>query len=252
MADPEKYFRCNVAGTLNLLAAMRGAGVRRIVFSSTCSTYGNPVRLPIDETHPQEPVNPYGLSKLVAERMMREYARQYDFGVVALRYFNAAGCHRSGELGERHDPETHLIPLVLREVLRVASGGSPNDTRLSVFGDDFDTPDGTCIRDYVHVDDLCSAHDLAMQRLLAADSGLWAAFNLGTGSGHSVKEVIDACRRVTATDIRHRVAPRRPGDPALLVATAERARAELGWAPAIPDLDEIVATAWRWFSRAGP
>ena len=180
---------------------------------------------------------------------MADYGRAYGLGTVALRYFNAAGCDPEGELGERHDPETHLIPLVLREALRVRGGGKPEDTRLQVFGEDFDTPDGSCIRDYVHVADLCTAHLLAMERLLSGRISGFEAFNLGTGNGYSVKEVVESCRRVTGQDIRYRVSGRRAGDPARLVAGAERARAELGWSPKFDDLSDIVETAWRWFSR---
>ena len=247
--NPSKYYSNNVIGTLNLLEAMRVAEVQRLVFSSTCSTYGDPISLPINEDHPQQPVNPYGMSKLTAERAMTDYGHAYGLDTVALRYFNAAGCDPEGELGERHDPETHLIPLVLREALRVRDGGKPEDTLLQVFGDDFATPDGTCIRDYVHIEDLCAAHLLAMQRLMSGKVSGFNAFNLGTGNGFSVKEVIETCRRVTGQDIRYRVAGRRVGDPARLVASASRARAELGWSPKFNQLSQIVETAWRWFSR---
>ena len=181
--DPAKYYANNVIGTLNLLEAMRAAEVQRLVFSSTCSTYGDPVSLPMNEDHPQQPVNPYGMSKLTVERAMADYGRAYGLGTVALRYFNAAGCDPEGELGERHDPETHLIPLILREALRVRGGGKPEDTQLQVFGDDFDTPDGTCIRDYVHIADLCAAHLLAMERLMGGKVSGFEAFNLGPGMG---------------------------------------------------------------------
>jgi len=200
------------------------------------------------EDHPQRPVNPYGMSKLMAERAMADYGRAYGLGTIALRYFNAAGCDPEGELGERHDPETHLIPVILREAQRVRDGGNPADTRLQVFGDDFDTPDGTCIRDYVHVTDLCAAHLLAVDRLQGAGAG-FEAFNLGTGTGYSVKEVIETCRHVTGQDIRYRVAGRRAGDPARLVASSARARNELGWVPEFDSLEPIVETAWRWFAR---
>ena len=247
--DPAKYYANNVIGTLNLLRAMRAAQVNRLVFSSTCSTYGDPVSLPMSEDHPQRPVNPYGVTKLTAERAMADYGRAYGLGTVALRYFNAAGCDHEGELGERHDPETHLIPLILREALRVRAGGKPEDTQLQVFGDDFDTPDGSCVRDYVHIADLCAAHLHAMDRLMGDKVAGFEAFNLGTGKGFSVKEVIETCRRVTAQDIRYRVGGLRAGDPARLVASAERARAELGWSPEFKELSDIVETAWRWFSR---
>jgi UDP-glucose 4-epimerase len=247
--EPAKYYINNVIGTLNLLEAMRVTGTQRLVFSSTCSTYGDPVSLPMTEDHPQRPVNPYGMSKLTAERAMADYGRAYGLGTVALRYFNAAGCDPDGELGERHDPETHLIPLILREALRVRGGGKPEDTQLQVFGDDFDTPDGTCIRDYVHIADLCAAHLLALERLMGGKVSGFNAFNLGIGNGYSVKEVIETCRRVTGQGIRFRLAGRRPGDPARLVASAARARAELGWSPKFNELSDIVETAWRWFAR---
>jgi UDP-glucose 4-epimerase len=249
IANPGKYWVNNVGGTLNLLEAMRAADVMGLVFSSSCGTYGNPVSIPMIEDHPQHPVNPYGMSKFAAERAMADYGRAYGLRTVALRYFNAAGCDPEGELGEHHDPETHLIPLILREALRLRDGGAPAATSLEVFGDDFDTPDGTCIRDYVHVSDLCTAHLLAMQRLRQRRGEAFEAFNLGTGRGHSVKEVIETCRKVTGQDIRYRAAPRRPGDPARLVASAERARSELGWSPKYNDLGEIVRTAWHWSSR---
>lgn len=248
MSDPGKYFQNNIVGTANLLAAMREAGVERIVLSSSCSTYGDPVRTPIDESHPQAPVNPYGYSKLVSERMIREYVRAHGFRAVALRYFNAAGCDAQGRLGERHDPETHLIPLVLMEALRVRSGGAASGTKLRVFGDDFQTPDGTCVRDYVHVEDLCAAHLSSLRWLDGRPAG-FHAFNLGTGRGDSVKQVIEACKRVTGFPIGYSIAGRRPGDPSHLVANADLARAELGWVPRYSRLDEIVATAWRWMSK---
>ncbi len=246
--DPAKYYHNNVVGTLNLLGAMRAANVQRLVFSSTCSTYGDPVSIPMTEDHPQQPVNPYGMSKLVSERAMADYGRAYGMNTIALRYFNASGCDPDGELGERHDPETHLIPLVLFEALRLRAGGNPAETKLQVFGDDFDTPDGTCVRDYVHIVDLCAAHLLAMQRLMRGTGAGFEAFNLGTGNGCSVKDVIDTCRRVTGQDIQYRIAGRRAGDPARLVAGAGRAHAELGWAPQFNALSDIVETAWRWFS----
>jgi UDP-glucose-4-epimerase GalE len=249
MQDPAKYYSNNFAGTLNLLDAMRAAGVGRLVFSSTCSTYGDPVTLPMAEDHPQRPVNPYGMSKLASERAMADYGRAYGLRTVALRYFNAAGCDPEGTLGERHDPEAHLIPLVLREAMRVREGGNPADTGLEVFGDDFDTPDGTCIRDYVHVTDLCAAHLLAMDRLAPEGRPGFEAFNLGNGTGYSVKEVIETCRRVAGQEVRFRIAGRRAGDPPRLVACASRARTELGWAPGLASLDTIVETAWKWSCR---
>jgi len=248
VAQPSKYYENNVLGTLNLLEAMRAAGVARLVFSSSCATYGNPVRLPIDESHPQNPVNPYGMTKFTAERAMADFGHAYGLRTVALRYFNAAGCDPEGALGERHDPETHLIPLVLREALRVRAGGRPEDTGLRVNGEDYDTPDGSCVRDYVHVFDLCDAHLRALQRLMDGRTGAFEAFNLGNARGTSVKEVIAVCRDVTGIDIRYVVSGRRPGDPAALVADSRRAREVLGWTPRHEGLADIVQTAWNWFS----
>jgi UDP-glucose 4-epimerase len=203
----------------------------------------------MDEAHPQNPVNPYGYTKLVSERVMSEYARAYGFDVVALRYFNAAGCALDGSLGERHDPETHLIPLALDEARRVAGGGDPKATGLQVFGTDFDTADGTCVRDYIHVEDLCAAHDLALARMGRRSEPRFEAFNLGTGTGCTVKQVIAACIEVTGIEIRYREAARRPGDPPHLVAQANLATRELGWQPRIPELRDIVASAWRWQAK---
>lgn len=241
---PAKYCTNNVIGTLHLLEAMRAAQVKRLVFSSICSTYGDPVSLPMSEDHQQRPVNPYGMTKLTAERAMADYGRAYGLGTVALRYFNAAGCDPDGEFGERHDPETHLIPLILLEALRVRAGGNPEDTQLQVFGDDFDTPDGSCIRDYVHIADLCAAHLLAMEGLISSKVTGIKAYNLGIGKGFLVKEVIDTCRRVTRQNIRYRVVGRRAGDPARSVASAE-----LGWSSKFNELPNIVETAWHWFCR---
>jgi len=252
MENPSKYYDNNVLGTLNLLEAMREHRVGRLIFSSSCATYGNPQRLPMDESHPQCPVNPYGVTKFAAERAMADFSRAYDMRSVALRYFNAAGCDPEGELGERHDPETHLIPLVLNEALRVRSGGRPEDTALRVNGGDFDTPDGTCVRDYVHVADLCDAHALALNRLMEGKVDGFEAFNLGSERGASVREVIAICRDVTAIDIRSSVGSRRPGDPAALVADSRKARQQLGWAPRYENLRDIVRSAWEWFSKQAP
>lgn len=250
--NPRKFHENNVSGTLNLLEAMRKAEVRRLVFSSTCAVYGNPVRLPLDEAHPQAPVNPYGETKQIAEQAMATHAKDHRLHTVSLRYFNAAGCDPEGEFGEQHEPETHLIPLVLAEALRVRAGGRPEDSRLVVNGEDFPTPDGTCVRDYVHVSDLCDAHMLALERLMKGSGGGFEAFNLGTETGHSVKQVIQACREVTGVDIRYKVGPRRPGDPAALVASSRKAREVLGWKPRHGTLKDIVGTAWRWFSARSP
>jgi len=244
--QPAKYYENNVVGTLNLLAAMRAAGVSRLVFSSSCATYGEPVTLPVDERHPQNPANPYGFTKLAAERAMADYGGAYGVRAIALRYFNAAGCDPEGELGERHDPETHLIPLVLREALRLRAGGRPEATALVVNGEDFATRDGTCVRDYVHVCDLCDAHLRALDRLAAAGAPAFEAFNLGNGNGFTVREVIQTCREVTGLDLRYVTGGRRPGDPPALVADSTKARSLLGWSPRYAGLAEIVRTAWSW------
>jgi len=245
VADPRKYYINNVIGTLNLLHAMLDAGVSRLVFSSSCATYGAPLQEMIDESHPQRPVNPYGETKLMVEHMLRDYAQAYGLRSVALRYFNAAGCDPDGILGERHDPETHLIPLVLREAKRVMAGGDPAATGLRVFGDDFDTPDGTCIRDYIHVSDLCSAHVAALRRLMAGAAVGAEAYNLGIGRGFSNKEVIEVCRKVTGVPFEYQMAGRRSGDPSRLVGDASKAREVLGWVPDYTDMEAIIATAWR-------
>jgi UDP-glucose 4-epimerase len=234
--QPDLYYRNNVLGSFHLLEAMRQSGVRRIVFSSTTATYGAPQKIPIAETTPQQPINPYGFSKLVVERMLDDYAAAYGFGFAALRYFNAAGAAPDGTIGEDHTPESHLIPIVLQ----VALGQRP---AISVFGNDYPTPDGTCIRDYVHVDDLASAHLAALERL---EAGKAIKVNLGTGRGYSVREVIEACRRITGHAIPEVAAPRRPGDPPELVADAGMARELLGWTPHYTTIESIVETAWRW------
>lgn len=246
---PRAYYRNNFAGTLNLLDAMLDASVDKLVFSSTCSTYGNPIEIPMRESHPQNPINPYGASKLMVERVLKDYAGPYGLKSVALRYFNAAGSDPEGKIGERHDPETHLIPLVLREALRVKGGGDPAATSLAVHGNDYDTPDGTCVRDYVHVDDLATAHLAAAERMMDGKSAGARAFNLGTEKGFSVLEVIESGRRVTGAPIQYRIGPRRPGDPPRLIADSSAARRELGWQPRYLELDRIVETAWRWFSQ---
>ena len=233
--EPARYYRNNVSNTLTLLEAMREHDVRRFIFSSTAATFGEPQYVPIDERHPQVPINPYGRSKLMVEQMLEDFDQAYGLRAVSLRYFNAAGADPEGELGERHAPETHLIPLVLR----AASGRLPS---VSVFGRDYDTPDRTCIRDYIHVQDLCEAHWLALQSLMDGRPSL--ACNLGNGAGYSVQEVIDTARRVTGRDIPVVDGPRRPGDPARLVADSALARERLGWRPRFPDLDVIVGHVW--------
>ncbi len=237
MAEPYAYYRNNVAGTLTLLDAMRAAGVNRIVFSSSAAVFGHPLRDLIDEDHPTAPINPYGASKHMCERLLADAATAYGLRAVALRYFNAAGADPAGHIGESHQPETHLVP----NVLRAALGQGP---ALQIFGDDYPTRDGTCVRDYVHVDDLAVAHMAALT--LMADQPGFHAFNLGNGAGFSVREVITAAERVSGRRIAWTVARRRLGDPPTLVASAERAIGKLGWRPRYRELDAIIETAWRW------
>jgi UDP-arabinose 4-epimerase len=237
MTNPSKYFGNNTLGTFNLLETMRAAGVGTIVFSSTCATYGNPVRVPIDETHPQAPVNPYGESKLMVEKMLRWYGDCYGLRWMALRYFNAAGADPAGEIGEDHDPESHLIPLVIGGTL----GTRPP---VKVFGDDYPTADGTAVRDYIHVVDLAEAHRRAIECL---DTGTPnQAINLGTGVGQSVRQVIETVGAVSGRTVPFEMAPRRAGDPPTLVADPLRARAVLDWTPRYADLQVTVEHAWRW------
>ncbi|MFC3071456.1 UDP-glucose 4-epimerase GalE [Phenylobacterium soli] len=237
MADPGRYWRNNVQGSLTLLEAARDAGVRDIVFSSSCAVFGIPAATPIGEDAPRAPISPYGATKLTVETMLQDFGRAHGTRWVALRYFNAAGCDPDGEIGELHDPETHLIPLALE----VAAGERP---RLTVFGADHPTPDGTCVRDYVHVADLARAHVAALQRLEAGMAS--AAFNLGVGRGYSVREVIETVRAVTGAETPFTVAPRQAGDPPILIADPTRAAGALGWAPQLPELSDIVRTAWNW------
>lgn len=237
MAQPYLYYDNNVAGTLCLLQAMREAGLERLVFSSTAAVYGHPRAERIDETHPCNPINPYGASKRMVERMLADAAIAYGLRSVALRYFNAAGASEDGDIGEAHTPETHLIP----NVLRAALGAGP---ALKVFGDDYPTADGTCVRDYVHVDDLARAHLQALD-FMDAQAGAHA-FNLGHGEGFSVRSVLDVARAVTGRTIDFEIAPRRPGDPAVLVAASDQARQVLHWKPRCSDLGQIVESAWRW------
>ena len=241
VADPYAYYASNVGGTLTLLQAMRAHGVDRLVFSSTAAVFGHPQADRIDEDHPQKPINPYGASKLMVERILADAASAYGLRSVALRYFNAAGAAPDGTIGEAHDPETHLVP----NAIRAALGTGP---ALTLFGDDYPTPDGTCIRDYVHVDDLAQAHLLALD-YLDANPGAHA-FNLGNGRGFSVREVIAAVAQVSGRDVPHSIAARRPGDPAVLVASSERARAQLGWQPAYTTLAPILETALHWHQRS--
>lgn len=235
--QPARYYENNVTGTLNLLDAMRAAGVERFVFSSSAAVYGNPQSTPIDEDHPLAPINPYGRTKRIVEDALADLAAAEGLRSVSFRYFNAAGAHPDGQTGEAHDPETHLIP----NMLLAALGKRP---AVELFGDDYPTADGTCVRDYVHVQDLCAAH-LAALDWMDAHSGAHA-FNLGTGTGFSVLEVLDAARRVTGLDIPWHMAPRRAGDAAALVADGTRARARLGWTPAYDGIEALIETAWRW------
>ena len=235
--EPAKYYANNVTNTLNLLDAMVTHDVQRFIFSSSAAVYGNPHTVPIPEDHSKEPINPYGRSKWIVEQILADYDHAYGLKSVCLRYFNAAGADPQGQLGERHEPETHLIPLVLR----AASGRAPD---IKVFGRDYDTPDGTCIRDYVHVEDLCTAHRLALDGLMQGQAS--SVYNLGNGNGFSVAEVIAAARRVTGCTIPVTDQARRAGDPPRLVADARRARAALNWRPQYDTLDTIIAHAWAW------
>lgn len=237
--DPEAYYINNVANTLNLLKCMRDYDCKKIIFSSTCATYGNPQEVPIDELHPQVPINPYGQSKLMIERILSDYSKAYDLKYVSLRYFNAAGADPDLDLGECHDPEPHLLPLILEAVKQ--------NTAINIFGTDYDTHDGTAVRDYIHVTDLAEAHLAALKYLL--DGGNSDSFNLGNGNGFSVLEVINAVEKVTGKTVIKNMSLRRDGDPSLLVGDARKARSLLNWDPQYSDLDVIVKTAWNWHSR---
>ena len=236
VSDPASYYNNNVLGAFSLLEAMRRAGVKRFIFSSTTATYGEPETIPITEKEPQQPINPYGFTKLVIEKVLADYASAYGLAYAALRYFNAAGAHPDGDLGEDHDPETHLIPIVLQ----VALG---QRDQITIFGSDYPTPDGTCVRDYVHVDDLAQAHLAALDRL---QEGEGLRLNLGTGHGNSVREIVEASRRVTGCEIPVVEGERRPGDPPILVADASLARQVLDWEPRYTDIEQIIQTAWNW------
>ena len=236
VVQPAKYYQNNVVAAINLLECMRQADVKKIVFSSTCATYGIPQRVPISESESQQPVNPYGFTKLVIEQALRDYTAAYEFAYAALRYFNAAGASPEGDIGEDHDPESHLIPIVLQVVLGQREA-------VTIYGDDYPTADGTCVRDYIHVDDLGHAHLAALNHLKPGDG---IELNLGTGQGHSVREVIDTCREVTGHAIPETTGPRRAGDPPELVADASAAKRILNWEPTMPELKTIVETAWNW------
>ena len=232
---PEYHYGNNICGTLSLLGAMRTAGVKRMLFSSTCATYGDAPKVPMAETAPQDPCSPYARTKLAVEWMIRDFAHAHGMGFTLLRYFNAAGASPDGRHGEHHEPETHLIPIVLQTVLGQRE-------KLQVFGNDYPTPDGTCIRDYVHINDLASAHLLAIEN---TDLSTAEVFNIGTGSGHSVMEIIESCERVTGKKVPWELAPRRPGDPPALVAEPAKLKSELGWEPKYA-IDDTIATAWKW------
>jgi len=236
---PAKYYQNNLVNTLNLMECLRRAGVSRFIFSSTCATFGTPAQMPIAEDTPQQPINPYGRTKLAIEQALADYAQAYGWGYAALRYFNASGAHASGTIGEDHDPETHLIPLVIF----AAMGRRPH---IEVFGTDYPTPDGTCIRDYIHVDDLAEAHLLALEKLQAGQGML---YNLGIGRGYSVREVIRTVEEVTGKKVPVKEGPRRAGDPPVLIASSAKVQKELGWKPRYTDLRSIVETAWNWHSK---
>jgi UDP-glucose 4-epimerase len=237
MTEPRKFFRNNVVGGMNLVDTMLRHGVNRIVFSSTGAVYGEPLSIPIDEDHPKSPVNSYGESKLVFERVLQWYARAYGLRYVCLRYFNAAGA--SERFGEDHCPETHLIPIILKTALN-------RDRSIDLFGVDYPTKDGSCVRDYVHVLDVAEAHILALDKVEELSG---SAFNLGNGSGYSVSEVIELAKLITGTDIPAQISARRPGDPAVLIASSRRARSQLGWQPAFSDLTDMIESSWRWMKR---
>jgi UDP-glucose-4-epimerase GalE len=237
VAQPSKYYINNLANTLNLLRIMVDYNISNFIFSSSCATYGEPQKIPITEDHPQSPINPYGRSKLMIEQILDDFKDAYGLESVSLRYFNAAGADPEGELGEDHNPETHIIPLILQTAL------GKQDT-INIFGDNYPTKDGTCIRDYIHIDDLAQAHLLALERLLNGVSG--DKFNLGNGNGYSVREVIETAGYVTGKKIPTEIVKRRSGDPAILVGSNQKAMEELGWKPNFPDLDSIIETAWEW------
>jgi UDP-glucose 4-epimerase len=235
--DPVKYYENNLRNTIQLLHAVLDNNIKYFVFSSTCATYGYPRKTPIDEDHPLNPINPYGRTKRMIEEMLQDYQNAYGLKYMSLRYFNAAGADPDGEVGEDHNPETHLIPLVLDAAI-----GKRKD--IKVFGTDYETPDGTCIRDYIHVTDLAQAHILALQRLL--DSANSGTYNLGNGQGFSVLEIIERARKITGKNITVENSDRRPGDPPVLIASNEKAVKELGWRPQYADIDDIIGSAWRW------
>lgn len=240
--DPQSYYQTNIIGGLNLLEVMLKHEVKDLIFSSSAAIYGSPERVPTPEDHPKNPESPYGRTKWIFEQILEDYSRAYGLRSISLRYFNAAGSDPSGQIGEWHNPESHLIPIVLEVAQR-------KRRQIEILGTDYDTPDGTCIRDFIHVSDLAEAHVLALQHLHG--SSLCTAYNLGIGAGHSVREVVDTCRKVTGLAISTVEGPRRPGDPPQLVADSSRAERELGWRPRLSGLPEIVETAWKWQKRRG-
>lgn len=235
--NPARYYRNNVCETINLLDALIANKISNFIFSSSCAVYGEPVEIPITEQHPLNPVNPYGRTKLMVEQILDDYEKAYGLKSICLRYFNAAGADPDGELGEDHEPETHLIPLLLE-----AAAGKRD--AIHIFGDDYPTKDGTCIRDYIHINDLAQAHVTALERLINGLPG--GKYNLGNGKGYSVKEVIETVNQITGRKIPSKIKDRRPGDPPILIASAKKALNELGWKPEYPDLDTIIKTAWAW------
>lgn len=239
VSDPVKYYQNNVLGSLSLLTAMKKADVKKIIFSSTCATYGIPQNIPIDEDNEQKPINPYGKSKLMVEDILREFVKAHEFSVVSLRYFNASGADTQGLIGERHEPETHLIPLTIRASV-------DPDFTLHIFGDDYSTVDGTCIRDYIHVMDLADAHILSLQKLSLPG---FHFFNLGTGQGVSVKEIVAGVEKIIGKPVKVKISPRREGDPAVLIANGSKARKSLGWKPRFSDVNTIIKTAHQWYIK---
>jgi UDP-arabinose 4-epimerase len=237
MEDPGKYYRNNVSGTLSLLEAMRDHQIDKLIFSSSCAVYGIPKALPIPEDHSQLPINPYGNTKMMVEQILKDFDNAYGIRSISLRYFNAAGADPAGEIGEVHDPETHLIPLVIE----TAESKRPY---IDIFGDDYETPDGTCIRDFIHVTDLAEAHVLALKKL--EQGGKTTAYNLGNGQGVSVREVVETARSITGKTFEVKIGPRRPGDPPILVGDAMKAMKELDWKPRYTQLSIIIETAWKW------
>lgn len=238
--NPQKYYINNVTNTINLLQVMLEYNIKYFIFSSSCATYGNPIQIPISEDHPQNPINPYGRSKLMIEQILKDYSDAYEFKYISLRYFNAAGCDPEKELGEMHSPETHLIPIILETALGKRE-------HIKIFGDDYNTPDGTCIRDYVHVSDLANVHILALEYLYKTNKS--DIFNIGNGNGFSVKQIIDAAQKITCKEIKYCIIERRIGDPPILVGSSEKAKEILGWKPKYQDIYQIIETAWNWIKK---